>query len=156
MAYRNDKPDRFTRRPQPSEQINRRPTAGRPPLPSRVPGETDIDTDPRFNLVGARGVAPAPRDGSHDRVDSEPDQANDEPGHADGDGPQSDGDLALVAKIAKRMAERHMPDRTGGCRHCGGTYCELFLEALAVLDRRDQAAARRIRAVLQYAGLTPP
>ncbi|MFV2009459.1 MULTISPECIES: hypothetical protein [unclassified Micromonospora] len=148
MAYRNDKPDRFTRRPQPSEQINRRPTAGRPPLPSRVPGETDIDTDPRFNLVGARGVAPAPRDGSHDRID-------DGHGHA-GDGPQSDGDLALVAQIAKRMAERHMPDRTGGCRHCGGTYCELFLEALAVLDRRDQAAARRIRAVLQYAGLTPP
>jgi len=148
MAYRNDKPDRFTRRPQPSEQINRRPTAGRPPLPSRVPGETDIDTDPRFNLVGAHGVAPAPRDGGHDRI-------GDGHGHAH-DEPPPDGDLALVAKIAKRMAERHMPDRTGGCRHCGGTYCELFLEALAVLDRRDPAAARRIRAVLQYAGLTPP
>ncbi|MFY1634630.1 hypothetical protein ACN27F_15355 [Solwaraspora sp. WMMB335] len=155
MAYRNDKPDRFTRRPQPSEQINRRPTAGRPPLPSRVPGETDIDTDPRFNLVGARGVAPAPRDGRHDRVDDGHDTADDGHGHAH-DKPQSDSDLALVAKIAKRMAERHMPDRTGGCRHCGGTYCELFLEALAVLDRRDPAAARRIRAVLQYAGLTPP
>ncbi|MFY1696454.1 MULTISPECIES: hypothetical protein [unclassified Solwaraspora] len=127
MPYRNDKPDRFTRPPLPAKLINERPAPDRPPLPKRVPGDTDVDADPRFHLVGARGVAPAPPDNP-----------------------------VTVAQLAKRMAQRHMPDRMGGCRHCGRTYCDLFLEALAVLDRRDQAAARQIRAVLQYAGLTPP
>lgn len=145
MPYRNDRPERFARPPQPSELINERPTPGRPPLPKRVPGETDVDADPRFNLVGARGTAPAPGDDltavtpGGDPVPAAPD-----PG------------LAAVVQLAKRMAERHLPGRMAGCRHCGRTYCDLFLEALAVLDRRDQTAARRIRAVLQYAGLTPP
>ncbi|MFV2020576.1 hypothetical protein [Micromonospora sp. LOL_023] len=127
MPYRNDKPERFTRTPQPSDLINELPTPGRLPLTRRVPGETDVDTDPRFNLVGARNGTPAPG-----------------------------GELSAVTQIARRMAERHLPDRMGGCRHCGRTYCDLFLEALAVLDRRDQAAARRIRTVLRHAGLTPP
>jgi hypothetical protein len=126
MPYRNDKPARFDRPAQPSELINERPTPGRPAMPKRVPSGTDVDADPRFNLVGARGASPAPA-----------------------------GDLATVV-LAKRMAERHLPDRMAGCRHCGRTYCDLFLEALAVLDRRDPTAARRIRTVLQYAGLTPP
>jgi hypothetical protein len=35
------------------------PTPNRPPLPRRTPGETDLEQDPRFRLVGARAAAPA-------------------------------------------------------------------------------------------------
>ncbi|MDG4768412.1 hypothetical protein O7632_30605 [Solwaraspora sp. WMMD406] len=136
MPYRNDEPDRFSRPPLPSHLINQLPTPGRPPLPQRQPGETDVDADPRFNLIAARGVAPAPRSGD--------------------DAPPAGDHVADMVQLARQTAERHMPDRLGGCRHCHRTYCEMFLDALAVLDRRDQRAARRIRVVLQYAGLTPP
>ncbi|MFV2108055.1 hypothetical protein [Micromonospora sp. LOL_015] len=34
-------------------------------------------------------------------------------------------------------------------------FCPPFTTALAVLDRWDQVKARRVRAVLQYAGLWP-
>ncbi|MDG4765578.1 hypothetical protein O7632_15950 [Solwaraspora sp. WMMD406] len=50
-----------------------------------------------------------------------------------------------------------MPSRiTLDCRTCGtAAFCQKFRRAFAVLHRVDAARARRVRVVLEYAGLWP-
>ncbi|WFE27740.1 hypothetical protein O7623_00530 [Solwaraspora sp. WMMD791] len=57
---------------------------------------------------------------------------------------------------ARETVAEHMPSRLAECRVCDvAAFCPPFTSALAVLDRWDQVKARRVRAVLQYAGLWP-
>ena len=128
---------------------NEGPTPNRPPLPRRTPGQTDIGRDPRFRLLAARGVASAPDTGQ----------------------PVVDAEQAVLDEVAAAMRNRpgvevldraretvagHMPSRLAECRVCDvPAFCPPFTRALAVLDRWDHGRARRVRAVLQYAGLWP-
>ncbi|WP_326555310.1 hypothetical protein [Micromonospora sp. NBC_01813] len=106
----------------------------RPPLPRRTPGETDINQDPRFRLVGARASTPAPA----------------------GSGRGVVIDLAVLER-AREIVSTHLPSRLAECRVCNSAaLCEPFTKALAVLRRHDPGKARRVMAVLCYAGLWPP
>ncbi|MFY1651114.1 hypothetical protein ACN27J_09480 [Solwaraspora sp. WMMB762] len=97
-------------------------------MPRRTPGETDIGRDPRFRLLAARGVAAAMRN----RPDAD------------------------VLDQARETVVGHMPSRLAECRVCDmPAFCPPFTSALAVLDRWDHSRARRVRAVLHYAGLWP-
>ncbi|MFV2013444.1 MULTISPECIES: hypothetical protein [unclassified Micromonospora] len=61
-----------------------------------------------------------------------------------------------VLDRARETVTEHMPSRLAECRACDGpAFCPPFTNALAVLDRWDHSRARRVRAVLQYAGLWP-
>ncbi|MDG4764343.1 hypothetical protein O7632_09540 [Solwaraspora sp. WMMD406] len=63
---------------------------------------------------------------------------------------------AAILKRARKIVTTHLPTRFGECRVCdSAAFCEPFNRAMAVLDRWEPAKARRIRAVLQYAGLWP-
>ncbi|MFY1635603.1 hypothetical protein ACN27F_20405 [Solwaraspora sp. WMMB335] len=119
------------------------PVTGRtwPPLPKRTPAKADVDNDPRFRLMGARAVVPAPR----------------RAGGPGGRGFTPDPEADQVLRYAREVAEKHLPIRTGECPACGVVaFCAPFTMALAVLDRRDVPRARRIRTVLTVAGLRPP
>lgn len=121
---------------------NENPTPDRPPLPRRTPGQTDIGRDPRFRLLAARGVAPAP-DAEQAVLDEVAAAMRNRPG-------------AEVLDRARETVAEHMPSRLAECRVCDvAAFCPPFTNALAVLDRWDHAKARRVRAVLQYAGLWP-
>ncbi|WBB95018.1 hypothetical protein O7543_00895 [Solwaraspora sp. WMMA2080] len=64
-------------------------------------------------------------------------------------------DADVLAQARETVAE-HMPSRLAECRACDmPAFCQPFTNALTVLDRWDQVKARRVRAVLQYAGLWP-
>ncbi|WFE21054.1 hypothetical protein O7621_24865 [Solwaraspora sp. WMMD937] len=127
----------------PYVRVNSGPTPDRPPLPRRTPGQTDIERDPRFRLLAARGVAApdgdpqrAPLDGVAAAMRNRPD--------------------ADALDRARETVAGHMPSRLAECRVCDvAAFCPPFTSALAVLDRWDQVKARRVRAVLQYAGLWP-
>ncbi|MFY1651485.1 hypothetical protein ACN27J_11390 [Solwaraspora sp. WMMB762] len=115
----------------------------------RTPGQTDIGRDPRFRLLAARGVAPAP---------------NAEPAAVDAEQAVLDEVAAAmrnrpdvnVLDRARETVTEHMPSRLAECRVCDvAAFCPPFTTALAVLDRWDHSRARRVRAVLQYAGLWP-
>ncbi|MDG4771959.1 hypothetical protein [Solwaraspora sp. WMMD792] len=63
---------------------------------------------------------------------------------------------AEVLAQARETVAGHMPSRLAECRVCDvPAFCPPFTSALAVLDRWDQVKARRVRAVLRYAGLWP-
>ncbi|MDG4763252.1 hypothetical protein O7632_03880 [Solwaraspora sp. WMMD406] len=64
---------------------------------------------------------------------------------------------SLVANRAVALVNQHMPVRaTVECRSCGTpAFCERFRRAFAVLQRVDPGRAKRVRAVLAYAGLWP-
>lgn len=112
------------------ELINYGPTPGRPALPRRIPGDTDIARDPRFRLTVTNG-----------RPAAEPEPV---------------APTAQVLAQARETATAHLPTRTAQCRACDGpALCEPFNQALAVLDRWDHPSARRMRTVAQYAGLWP-
>jgi len=128
---------------------NEGPTPNRPPLPRRTPGQTDIGSDPRFRLLAARGVASAPN-AERPAVDAER-AVLDEVAAAMRNRPDAD-----VLDRARETVAVHMPSRLAECRVCDvAAFCPPFTGALAVLDRWDQVKARRVRAVLQYAGLWP-
>ncbi|MFV2022912.1 hypothetical protein [Micromonospora sp. LOL_023] len=129
--------------------IDAGPTPNRPPLPRRTPGQTDIGRDPRFQLLSARGVAPAP-DAEQSAVDAEQAVLDDVAAAL-----RNRPDAQALAQAREAVAE-HMPSRLAECRVCDGpALCPPFTSALAVLDRWDHSRARRVRAVLQYAGLCP-
>ncbi|WJK40365.1 hypothetical protein O7608_28870 [Solwaraspora sp. WMMA2056] len=110
------------------------PTPNRPPLPRRNPGETDLEHDPRFRLVGARAATPAPKP---------------ESGRLSVDHP--------VVRRAREIVSTHLPSRLAECRVCNSAaLCEPFTKALGVLRRHDPGKARRVMAVLYLAGLWPP
>jgi hypothetical protein len=112
------------------ELINSGPTPGRPVLPQRIPGDTDIARDPRFQLTVISSQSEA------------------EPGQV--------APTAQLLEQARETATAHLPTRLAQCRACDGpALCEPFTRALAVLDRWDHSKARRMRAVAQYAGLWP-
>jgi uncharacterized protein YjiS (DUF1127 family) len=109
------------------------PTPGRPSLPRRTPGETDPDTDSRFQLTGARAVAPAP------------------------EGSGRSPELERSIRDANETARSHIPNRTTGeCTPCGQAEhpCRPFKRAMTILDRWDPSSAKRIRTVLHLSGLT--
>ncbi|WJK37163.1 hypothetical protein [Solwaraspora sp. WMMA2065] len=145
---RNQVPDnRYQRTRQP--MVNAGPTPDRPPLPRRTPGQTDIGRDSRFRLLATRAVAPAP-DAERPVVDAEQ-AVLDEVAAAMRNRPDVD-----VLDRARETVAEHMPSRLAECRVCDvPAFCPPFTSALAVLDRWDQVKARRVRAVLQYAGLWP-
>ncbi|WP_326554220.1 hypothetical protein [Micromonospora sp. NBC_01813] len=61
-----------------------------------------------------------------------------------------------VVRRAREIVTTHLPDLTGECRVCGAvSMCESFTKSIAILDRWDPVRARRIRSVLEYAGLWP-
>lgn len=61
-----------------------------------------------------------------------------------------------VLHRARDIVTTHLPSRLGECRVCGAAaMCEPFTKAMAVLDRWDPVRARRVRSVLEYAGLWP-
>mgnify|MGYP000321382932 CR=1 FL=1 len=61
-----------------------------------------------------------------------------------------------VVLRARDIVTTHLPSRVGECRVCGAAaMCEPFAKAIAVLDRWDPVRARRVRSVLEYAGLWP-
>ena len=129
--------------------VDEGPTPNRPPLPRRRPGQTDIGRDPRFRLLGARAVAPAP-DAEQSAADAEQ-AVLDDVAAAMRNRPGAD-----VLDRARETVAVHMPSRLVECRACDApALCPPFTAALAVLDRWDHGKARRVRAVLQYAGLWP-
>jgi len=147
MAGNNPPSSRYC--PSPYLGGNEGPTPNRPPLPRRTPGETDIGSDPRFRLLAARAAAPAP-DAERTAVDAER-AVLDEVAAAMRNRPGVD-----VLDRARETVAEHMPSRLAECRVCDvAAFCPPFTSALAVLDRWDQVKARRVRAVLQYAGLWP-
>ncbi|WP_326554484.1 hypothetical protein [Micromonospora sp. NBC_01813] len=71
-------------------------------------------------------------------------------------GPTPNRPGAQVLAQAREAVAVHMPSRLAECRACDGpALCSPFTSALVVLDRWDHGKARRVRAVLQYAGLWP-
>jgi hypothetical protein len=93
-----------------------------------------LNKDPRFRLVGARAAAPAPKPDS---------------GQLPVDHP--------VVRRAREIVSTHLPSRLAECRVCNSpALCAPFTKALAVLRRHDPGKARRVMAVLYFAGLWPP
>ncbi|ROO50660.1 hypothetical protein EDC02_5511 [Micromonospora sp. Llam0] len=62
-----------------------------------------------------------------------------------------------VVQRAREIVSTHLPSRLAECRVCNSAaLCEPFTKALAVLRRHDPGKARRVMAVLYFAGLWPP
>jgi hypothetical protein len=95
----------------------------------RLARYTSIGTPP-----GSRQMEPAP---------NRPPLAKRSPGEA-------------VMARAREIVTTHLPNQSGSCRVCGAAaMCTHFTKAMGTLDRWDPVRARRVRSVLEYAGLWP-